>query len=618
MKIKTAVILAAGQGKRMDRFKTIKPLVKIAGKPLIVWGIEKLAEAGITRIHIVVKKGDKKIEKVLFDYSISGVEFSYIEQKDNGRGMLDSFLSLREKIKEPFFVAPCDSIFEKNPYKMFSDKMEDFTMLVSLNEKQNKISGAQSKAMLGQNSRVLSVGRELRKFNGLDTGICRFSSVGFRLFLKAASNVKEIEAAWNKLAKNNKIRAFVLDEGAWFDVNDPITLIRGELFLKGLLSKNKNYFAGKKTSKRIKGFINFYNKKNIRTEIIIKSGLIKNLEKYEIIPQEFISSPHYLITDENVNKIYGQKVINAIKKQGFNIRKIVVESGERAKDINNYIKLADEVLGTGIEEKSIIISLGGGVINNLAGFLAATLYRGVGLIHVPTTLMAQSDAAIGIKQGVNGEKGKNLIGSYYEPLKIFVDPEVLLSMDEYYIKDGLGECLKHALAQNYKYYKFFRNYRGSIRNLNFLEKVISANIKLKIKLMQKDFKEEKEAIVLQYGHEVGHAVEFLSGFEFGHGEAVAIGMRVSAEIANELGLANNSIVKEHIDLLKQYKLPYKIPRYIKGEDIYDALRYNKKMRDGDIRFALVNKIGSLWHYKSNYAIPCREEIIKKAIKRSYE
>lgn len=354
------------------------------------------------------------------------------------------------------------------------------------------------------------------------------------------------------------------------------------------------------------------------SDVIIERDIIANYNFGNIIPKENINSVHVLVLDAHLTHLYGKALLKKINASGFKFRVIEVESGEDLKTIENYVKLSEQILELDIDSNSFLVSFGGGTVNNIVGFIASTLYRGLGLIHIPTTLMSQCDAAIGIKQGVNTKNGKNLLGSFYEPYKIIVDPTFLLSNSLIQLKDGLVECIKHALAQDNQFYQYLLEYEGDINDINFLHNIIVKNITLKIELMNIDSKERKEALVLQYGHTFGHIIEHLSDYTIGHGFAVSIGMRIVAEIAVIGKVAEEDLVKKHIKLMKKYKLPYCIPKYIELEDIINDLKHCKRYTAGSYSFVVTKDIGLLYSDKDQYSYECDSEIIKKAILRSYQ
>ncbi|MFH1979258.1 MAG: iron-containing alcohol dehydrogenase [Patescibacteria group bacterium] len=617
MRTKTAVILAAGTGKRLDAFETPKPVVRLGNKSLVVHTLENLKEAGFRKFYVVVGKNSELVKRELINYS-SDVEFT--EQKRGSNSMLGSILSLEGVTKESFLVTMCDLVFDKNPYKLLLRGSEgsDLSVLVSDNEKFNSVSGAQVR-VLCDNKNILDLGPKIKEFNAMEAGVYFFTTESFQAFVQTSKRNKDLKTVHEVFKKYNQKSSLrpVFFDGEWFDINTPVTLIRAELFLqkKAKQKKQKELSVGE-YKKLKKDSVLDYNKK-ITFEVNIARGIIDELQKHEIIPHKFYYSPHHILIDRNIDKLYGDKIYKKLLSLGYRINKILVEPGEQTKSVENFVRLANEIIEVGIDKKSVILAVGGGVVKDLAGFLASSLYRGVGFISIPTTVLSQCDAAIAFKQGVNGDKGKNLIGSYYTPMKIVIDPNTLLTLGEEYIRDGLAECLKQSFAQDKSFYKFFADYNGDVKDLDFLEEAIRRSVKLKVGSIQQDFNEENVALVNQYGHEVGHAVEYLSAYKLKHGEAVAVGMRVSAEMSNILGIAKPEVLDAHYELFKKYKLPYSIPKYIKPEDIINTLRYNKKFHSGEPRFVLVTKIGSIWNDKRYYTVGCSDDFLKEAIERSY-
>lgn len=626
MRTKAAVILAGGEGKRLHKFETIKPLIRVGGKPLILHVIERLIEAQVTNIAIVVSNGDRLVQRALLAYAdeLSGIEIRYVEQLHNKNSMLGSVLSLKDVVSSDFILTVCDVVFEKNPFLFFPEEVQNdrtISVLFSVDPDANIHCGGKVRAHLQNESEVVALAKGLKDAEAIETGIYHFASGAFSAFSEFLKNHPEIlmyDQALSAYNTEQKLCPILLKKCVWFDVNTPSTLIRAELFLR-----KKHDFPDREKQETprllpLKKTISFSYKKDMGFDVFVKSHLLEHLEDYAVIPEESFYSPHHLIVDKNIDDLYGKKVFEKLTELGYHVHKIVVDPGEWTKSVNMYIRLAHQILTEGIDKKSILISLGGGVVKDLVGFLASTLYRGIGSIHIPTTLLAQCDAAIALKQGVNGEGGKNLLGSFYAPLKVLVDPAVLLTLDDRYLRDGLAECLKQAFAQSKTFYNFFDQYSGSLKNLPFLEKVIDQSIKLKIPTIEKDFNEDKEGLVYQYGHEIGHAVEYLSGYDLGHGESVAVGMRVSAELARLLGVADDETICAQFALMKKFGLDIRVPKDIVADDIIETLRFNKKFHSGQARFVLVKSIGSLWHDRSMYTVFCSDDIVRKAIERSYE
>lgn len=619
MAVRTAVILAGGPGKRLECFDTIKPLIKVGGKPLIVWTIERLQEAGILDIKIVVNPGDTLVQRALLGDARIHATVEYIDQPITRPTMLGSVLALEGKIQGPFLLTVCDVLSARNTYTLFQKvgSREMISIGVSMEQAAYTLSGATIFAQC-QKGRVLQMGAHIPEANAMEMGIYAFGEGALSLFVKKAKRLPpqaSFEEALACYAKQMPLVA-VACPGTWFDINTPSVLIRAELFLQQGDSRAAKKQSVKRLA-RLSAPISFRFQKLLAFDVFVKRGLLKNIGRYEVIPPESYYAPHHLIVDKNIDALYGKSLHKQLLALGYHVNKIVVDPGEWTKSADVYLRLAQQILADGIDKKSIIISLGGGVIKDLAGFLAATLYRGIGSIHIPTTVLSQCDAAIALKQGVNGEGGKNLIGSFYAPLKVLVDPDVLTTLDARYVSDGLAEILKQAFAQDAKLYQTFVSYRGPLKHIPFLEKVIRWSIRLKIASIQKDYYEDHVALVYQYGHEIGHAIEFLSGYQLGHGESVAIGMRVSAELSRLMGIADDAVVQKHIDLMKKYRLPVEVPVSIRAEDVMNMLKSNKKFHSGEAHFVLVKAIGSLWNQRGRYTATCSDVLVKKAIQLSY-
>ena len=203
-------------------------------------------------------------------------------------------------------------------------------------------------------------------------------------------------------------------------------------------------------------------------------------------------------------------------------------------------------------------------------------------------------------------------------MKVIVDPAVLLTLEDRYIFDGLAECLKQSFAQDIEFFNFFTDYNGPIKNSDFLEDAVSRAIKLKLESIQEDFHEERASLVNQYGHEIGHAVEHLSDYQLLHGESIAVGMGVSAELSSIMGIAGTDVLDAHPNLLRKYHLPIHVPRNMSPNDIINTLKYNKKFHGGKALLVLVNRIGSLWHDESYYTVFCSDNVLTGAIRNNYE
>ncbi len=619
MLTKTAVILAAGKGARLDRPDSPKPLVKVGNKPLILWNIEQLQEAGIETIYVVLGFRGEEIKKELTNNSSIKAKIKYIQQEDSSKsGMLSSVLSALDVVEAPFLLIMSDLVFENNPYHFIEidEQADDESMLVlvSADEKYFGRSGAQSRIYVSNNY-IKSIGQDLDEYNGFEVGIYyfnkKFANLIQSLFQKD-SGIENFEDLRKKLAKENKLRAVLMAEGEWFDVNTPATHVRAEIFARNRY-KISSVFPLQTNMEDVDFFSDFKRPKMMKTNIVIKRGLLDSLHKIRLIPKEFSNSPHFILTDSIVDKLHGERVLHGFLKAGYNVRKLVIPAGESSKNTTDYVQLADEIFSYGMDKHSIIISLGGGVINNMAGFLASTLYRGIGLMHIPTTTMAQFDAAVDFKQAVNSPKGKNLLGSYYPALIIAIDPNVLLTLEDRHIFNGLCESIKHALTQDATFLDYLIKNHARAKDVEFLEEVAKMTLSLKIPLLNGDVNDDRNEMLPQYGHSVGHAVEHLSSYDLLHGEALSIGMCVTAEIAKLLGICDKETVDLHYKVLEKYNLPTIVPDYMTEDDICNAIRYDKHHLEGAPHMALLEGIGRVWSDNGIHSIPVDYAVLKRAV-----
>ncbi|KAJ8599110.1 hypothetical protein CTAYLR_006343 [Chrysophaeum taylorii] len=357
----------------------------------------------------------------------------------------------------------------------------------------------------------------------------------------------------------------------------------------------------------------------VRTDVLVARGVVRHPEDaaFEIIPTVSASSPIFVFTDETVNSLYGENFVEGFKALGYAVHKIVVPDGEDAKTLDVFSSLADRVLSIGIDKYSVLVSLGGGAVANVCGFIASTLHRGIGLVHFPTTLLAQCDAAISHKQAVNAPHGKNLVGSYYAPIKIIVDPDVLQTLEDWLLPDGMGEIVKHALCQDDLLLQMLDEYDGAMSDPDFLERVTRRTIELKCEVIDVDPKEKREAVVLIYGHELAHAIETVSHRPgslccLSHGQAVAIGCVVSARVSVALGCCDPSVIQRTIDLCEKYHLPTRIPPDQSIDAIMKALRKTKIYTAEGCQFALLERIGRLFNVDMEYHLPVSDDVIRAA------
>lgn len=323
-------------------------------------------------------------------------------------------------------------------------------------------------------------------------------------------------------------------------------------------------------------------------DIIIEKNILEKLDVE--IKNIFSGEKIFILTDENVNKYYGEKVYDILKKVGYDVKKMIVEAGEKSKSFSSLSKIYNELLDFKFTRTDLIITLGGGVIGDLGGFVASTFLRGVPFIQVPTSLLAQVDSSVGGKVGVDLEKGKNLVGSFYQPKKVIIDPMVLESLEDRFFYDGMAEVIKYGCIKDKELFFNLLNYRNKSEVMKNIEYIIYTCCKIKKEVVENDEKDTGERMILNFGHTIGHGIEKFYNYErYTHGEGVAIGMYEITKLSEKLGETE----EETSDLLKQilikYHLPYKLE--IDLQNLKDIIALDKKNLNKKLNLIFISEIG---------------------------
>ena len=630
MTTRNALIPAAGRGARLDRPETPKPLVEVGGKPLILRLLNQLEDAGVERAVVVTGWEGAKIERALTNHpELSTLDVEFVENDEWERGLASSVAAGREALgDDPFLLAMSDHRFDHGLVEaMTRTELEDDEAARMLIDREiddvYDLAGAVKVRLSDAGGRVTELGLDLEAPDAVDAGLFMAGTQVLDACddALAQDGSADLTAALARLTEEGseaRIGFRDVDGANWFDIDTPPALIRAEMDdrdKKRTEAVHRPEFDRSNAAESHE--YSFVTGSPSETDLVVQRGFVRNPSQLKLIPDESASSPIYVFTDTRVNRLYGDDFVGGLKELGYDVERIVMAEGEESKTLENYVQMAKRVLGEGIDERSVLISLGGGAVCNVCGFLASTLYRGIGLVHVPTTLMAQCDAAIGHKQAVNGKHGKNHIGSYYPPIRIAVDIDVLQTLEDWLIPDGLSEVVKHALGQDPEYLEYLLDYDGELRNPDFLEHVVRKNIELKCRLMATDPKEHREALVLQYGHEVGHPIEYLSGYGLNHGQSIGIGMMVSARVAQIMRGEDDRLVDLHREVIRKYELPTRIPEDMQADDIIAMTRYNKKYLMEGTRMALIDEPGELWKVNGEYGIPVPDDVIREAVNASY-
>jgi 3-dehydroquinate synthase len=307
--------------------------------------------------------------------------------------------------------------------------------------------------------------------------------------------------------------------------------------------------------------------------------LLKSRELYNLI----------IVTDENVAGFYEKEIMTSLRNAGMDSNLYSIPAGEGSKTLDTVNQIWRAFLKAGLDRKSTVIALGGGVIGDLAGFAASTYMRGINWVCIPTTLLSMVDAALGGKTGFDLPEGKNLIGSFYPPKLVLADPQVLKSLPEPELLSGLAEVVKHGIISDPQLFNLCG--RGLHWVRGNLEEIVKRAMAVKIKVIEEDPYEKGFRAALNLGHTVGHAVELVSGFRLRHGEAVSIGIVAEAKLAERLTVAAKGLSDAISELLAVLGLPIAIPKTLPREELIRAMRMDKKKSNGVIRFALPVEIG---------------------------
>lgn len=346
-------------------------------------------------------------------------------------------------------------------------------------------------------------------------------------------------------------------------------------------------------------------------------GLLEHIDWTTVVGPRGLLSPHFLITDQVVYPLHGNTVGRTLLAQGLRLFELVIENGELSKSLETYQNLSNAILELEPDNHSMVISCGGGVVGNIAGFLAGTVHRGLRFVEVPTTLLAQLDSAVDAKQAINGYQAKNQLGCYHLPSYVFIDPSVLRTLSPRQLAAGLSEALKHAITEDIEFDAFFRLHsRSDIHEPAFLDHVIGRTVDFKAAPLTHEEVADRAEMIGQYGHAIGHALEILTGHDLLHGEAISIGMCVMAEIAGRLGYADDDTVKAHYSLFKRYGLPTCMPSSIATESVLAIVRKDKHYASARLSASLVSQVGKLARHAGGCRHSLNENDLRTGIDRN--
>lgn len=308
------------------------------------------------------------------------------------------------------------------------------------------------------------------------------------------------------------------------------------------------------------------------------------------------SYPHaskFVITDSNIKRLYVKRLIIAMFGVDSPAQIVTVPAGELSKNRTMKERIEDGLISLGAARDSLIIALGGGMIGDLAGFVASTLYRGIPYVQIPTSLIAQVDSSIGGKVAVDHPAGKNLIGAFYQPEAVYIDPAMLKTLPIREFRNGMAEVIKYAAILDAWLFRYLEENRSRImrRVPSSLFRIVKRCCELKKNVVEKDEKENDLRRILNFGHTIGHAVESLSHYRISHGEAVAIGMAAEAKISLSKGLLGHDGYRRLSKLLKAYGLPTHLPLRMDTDALMRTTLHDKKLQGGNVHYTLLERIG---------------------------
>jgi 3-dehydroquinate synthase len=357
--------------------------------------------------------------------------------------------------------------------------------------------------------------------------------------------------------------------------------------------------------------INLERKIDDSYDLVIGTDLLLRIA--ENLRQKQLGTKYAIITDSNVRRLYADKLSDALNSEGLRNDIFYFRAGERSKRLGTCEALADRMSAEGYGRDCAVIALGGGVVTDMAGFIASGFNRGVPLVMVPSSLVAQADASIGGKTGVDTEHGKNLFGTFYQPKKVWLDIALLQTLPVEEIRNGLAETIKHGVIADKELFEYLNsNIEGLLAKTEAdLLHIAEKNCVIKGNVVMADPDEKGMRRILNFGHTIGHAIEKLSGYKISHGPCVSIGMMAEARIAQKV--TGFDSVRRLEELLAKTGLPVKIPSGMCSEAIMEAVKLDKKSKDHRPRYCLPTRIGHMSEFKGEYADYVNDKTVKKAL-----
>ncbi len=324
---------------------------------------------------------------------------------------------------------------------------------------------------------------------------------------------------------------------------------------------------------------NIYVKRGLINDV---SSIISKIKKYNKI---------FIITDENVSKYYLDVIKKELDSSGFDTDYIVLKASESSKSLDTAKTIYEKMLSFNLTRSDLVFTLGGGVVGDVGGFCASTFLRGVDFIQFPTTLLAQVDSSVGGKVGINLKEGKNLVGSFYQPKAVIIDPDVLSTLSDKYFKDGMAEVIKYACIKDKNLYDNLVKFGGKDNVIRNIEYIIKTCVSIKRDVVLEDERDVGERMKLNFGHTLAHGIEARYNYSlYSHGQSVAIGMYEITLMSESKGITKKGTSEKIKALLNIYSLEYDINAR-NDKDVISAISFDKKNEGNTLNLILLEEIG---------------------------
>lgn len=341
--------------------------------------------------------------------------------------------------------------------------------------------------------------------------------------------------------------------------------------------------------------INVKLKKVVDSSYVITVGTRLLARLPQLLKKGHSASSYTIIADKTTTKLFGNKLLSKLRTAGLKTVLLSVPTGEQAKQQKHKTALEEAMLKAGVDRRGVVLALGGGVVGDLAGFVAATYMRGIAFIQLPTTLLAMVDSSVGGKTGIDTPQGKNLIGAFHQPSAVYADLDTLQNLPDAELRNGLVEAAKMFLTSDAKSFAFLEKNleRALTKDTRVLAEVISRAVRIKGVVVERDERESGERMILNFGHTIGHALEKLADYKVLHGQAVALGILVEAQLAHNLGRLSAGELAAIHTMLTRLDTPVSVLKRFKHSDIVAMTRGDKKSLAGQARYVILRGIGKV-------------------------